>query len=46
MIPFSAIPEIIATTLDAHAVQPADSLEAILEADAWARTEARRRFRN
>jgi 1-deoxy-D-xylulose-5-phosphate reductoisomerase len=46
MIPFSAIPEIIATTLDAHAVQPADSLETILEADAWARTEARRRFRN
>jgi 1-deoxy-D-xylulose-5-phosphate reductoisomerase len=44
MIPFSAIPEIIAATLDAHVVQPADSLETILEADGWARTEARRRF--
>ena len=44
MIPFSDIPEIIAATLDEHVVQPADSLETILEADAWARTEARRRF--
>jgi 1-deoxy-D-xylulose-5-phosphate reductoisomerase len=44
MIPFSAIPEIIAATLDAHVVHPADSLETILEADAWARTEARQRF--
>jgi 1-deoxy-D-xylulose-5-phosphate reductoisomerase len=44
MIPFSAIPEIIAATLDAHVVHPADSLEAILKADAWARTEARQRF--
>jgi 1-deoxy-D-xylulose-5-phosphate reductoisomerase len=44
MIPFSAIPEIIAATLDAHVVHAADSLETILEADAWARTEARRRF--
>lgn len=44
MIPFSAIPEIIAATLDAHVVHPADSLETILKADAWARTEARQRF--
>ena len=44
IIPFSAIPEILAATLDAHVLQAADSLEAILEADAWARTEARRRF--
>ena len=44
IIPFSAIPEILAATLDAHVLQVADSLETILEADAWARTEARRRF--
>jgi len=44
LIPFSAIPEIIAATLDAHVVHPADSLETILKADAWARTEARQRF--
>jgi 1-deoxy-D-xylulose-5-phosphate reductoisomerase len=44
IIPFSAIPEIIAATLEAHVLRAADSLETILEADAWARTEARRRF--
>lgn len=39
-IPFSFIPQIIAATLDAHEVQPADCLESILQADAWARREA------
>ncbi len=43
-IAFSAIPQIIATTLDAHSVEPADSLETILKADTWARHEARRRL--
>ena len=33
-IPFSDIPKVIAGTLEAHQVQPADSVEAILEADA------------
>jgi 1-deoxy-D-xylulose-5-phosphate reductoisomerase len=39
-IPFTCIPQIIAATLDAHRVQPADSLESILSADAWAREQA------
>jgi len=43
-ISFSAIPEIIAGVLDAHAVRPADSLEGIMNADSWARTEALRRL--
>jgi len=42
-IPFSVIPQIIAATLDAHDVQPANDLESIMKADAWARYEARRR---
>jgi len=41
-IPFSVIPKIIGTTLDAHDLQPADDLESIMKADAWARNEARR----
>jgi 1-deoxy-D-xylulose-5-phosphate reductoisomerase len=40
-IPFSVIPKIIAATLAAHAVQPADCLESIMSADTWARAEAR-----
>jgi 1-deoxy-D-xylulose-5-phosphate reductoisomerase len=43
-ISFSAIPKIIAAVLDAHAVRPADSLEGIMNADSWARTEALRRL--
>jgi 1-deoxy-D-xylulose-5-phosphate reductoisomerase len=43
-IPFSVIPQIIAATLDAHDVQPANDLESVMEADAWARYEARRRL--
>jgi len=39
-IVFSAIPQIIERTLDAHTVRPADSLESIRQADAWAREQA------
>jgi 1-deoxy-D-xylulose-5-phosphate reductoisomerase len=44
-ISFLAIPEIIAGVLDAHDVAPADSLEGIMNADTWARNEARRRLK-
>ena len=40
-IRFSEIPQIIARTLESHDPRPADSLESILEADAWARRLAR-----
>jgi len=43
-IPFSVIPQIIAATLEAHAVQQANCLESIMKADSWARHEARRRL--
>src|SRR5262245_34302308 len=43
-IPFSVIPKVIAAALDAHDTQPAESLEAIMKADAWARREAQRRL--
>jgi 1-deoxy-D-xylulose-5-phosphate reductoisomerase len=43
-IPFSDIPTIIAATLEAHHVQPADGVEAILGADAWARKQVRERI--
>jgi 1-deoxy-D-xylulose-5-phosphate reductoisomerase len=43
-IPFSDIPKIIAATLDAHHVHPADNIEAILGADAWARQQVRERL--
>jgi 1-deoxy-D-xylulose-5-phosphate reductoisomerase len=43
-IAFSEIPQIIAATLDAHQVQSAESIEAIMSADAWARMEARHRL--
>jgi 1-deoxy-D-xylulose-5-phosphate reductoisomerase len=41
-VPFTMIPKIIAATMSAHQVTAADRLESILEADAWARAEARR----
>jgi 1-deoxy-D-xylulose-5-phosphate reductoisomerase len=41
-IPFSDIPRIIAATLEAHKVESADGVEAVMEADAWARNHARR----
>ena len=40
-IPFTAIPSIVATVLDRHQGGEADDLEAVLEADARARTETR-----
>src|SRR5262249_8145059 len=40
-IPFLAIPEIIEATLDAHHPRPADCLDSILDADLWARRQAR-----
>jgi 1-deoxy-D-xylulose-5-phosphate reductoisomerase len=35
------VPEIVARVLDAHRVEPVESLERLLELDAWARMEAR-----
>ena len=40
-IPFSNIPKLIAATLDAHKLNQADNLGAIMEADGWARKYAR-----
>ena len=39
-IPFPSIPKLIAASLEAHKLMPADSLDAIIEADAWARKYA------
>ena len=39
-LPFPRIWETVARTMDAHAVVPHAPLEAILEADAWARRHA------
>jgi 1-deoxy-D-xylulose-5-phosphate reductoisomerase len=36
-IPFSSIPRLVNQAMDEHALDPAAELEAILEADAWAR---------
>src|SRR5215468_3542166 len=41
-IPFSDIPNVVGSTLEAHRLQPADCVESILEADAWARDHALR----
>ncbi|HEV2392934.1 MAG TPA: 1-deoxy-D-xylulose-5-phosphate reductoisomerase [Verrucomicrobiae bacterium] len=40
-ISFTQIPQTVARTLDRHNVRPSPSVEEILEADAWARKEAR-----
>jgi 1-deoxy-D-xylulose-5-phosphate reductoisomerase len=40
-ISFPSIPAVIAATLDAHAVRPADCLDSIMDADSWARDKAR-----
>jgi 1-deoxy-D-xylulose-5-phosphate reductoisomerase len=40
-IPFGRIPDTIRAALDAHTVHPASSLEAVREADRWARARAR-----
>ncbi|MGH9763038.1 MAG: 1-deoxy-D-xylulose-5-phosphate reductoisomerase [Blastocatellia bacterium] len=39
-IGFMEIPRLIGATMDAHDTQPASSLEAVLEADRWAREHA------
>ncbi len=39
-IPFGRIPEVIETVLARHAPRPADRLDAVLEADRWARETA------
>ena len=36
-IPFSGIPRLVNQAMEEHALDPAAELEAILEADAWAR---------
>jgi 1-deoxy-D-xylulose-5-phosphate reductoisomerase len=40
-IPFTAIPESIAEVMDGHPAGPLRDLEAVLEADAWARRRSR-----
>jgi 1-deoxy-D-xylulose-5-phosphate reductoisomerase len=44
-IPFTGIPRLIETTLDAHRQTPGDSLDRILAVDAWAREFAGDRVR-
>jgi 1-deoxy-D-xylulose-5-phosphate reductoisomerase len=45
-IPFGRISEIIETVLDAHAPAPATAVEAVREADRWARERAREHVRS
>ena len=45
-LPFGRIAGVIEETLAAHTVTPGDSLEAILEADRWARLESTRQCSN
>lgn len=42
VIAFREIPEMIRQTMDNHKPQPVDSLEAVLQADRWARQETRK----
>ena len=42
IISFNRIPVIINKVIESHSVQPADDIAAILEADRWAREEARK----
>ena len=39
-LPFTAIPELIARTMDAHAAGPAETLDQVRRIDAWARAHA------
>jgi 1-deoxy-D-xylulose-5-phosphate reductoisomerase len=39
---FPGIPRTVEAVLSSHTVGPADDVEAVLEADAWAREEAKR----
>ena len=43
-LPFTRIPDVIGAVLDAHEPEPAADLEAVLQADRWARAEALRRL--
>lgn len=45
-IAFMEIPRLIETVMDAHEVSPVLTLEAVMEADAWARGEAQRLVEN
>jgi 1-deoxy-D-xylulose 5-phosphate reductoisomerase len=36
------IPRVIESTMEAHRTQPCSSIEAVLEADKWARSHAER----
>jgi 1-deoxy-D-xylulose-5-phosphate reductoisomerase len=45
-IPFSDIPKLIGAALECHKLEPADSVDSILKADAWARDIVRRRVSN
>ncbi len=40
-LPLGAVPDVIAAVLDAHRVEPVESLAQLREVDAWARDEAR-----
>ena len=40
-LPFTAIPEVIAATMDAHTASPVDTLAAVRAVDAWAHAHAR-----
>ena len=42
IIGFNKIPAIIKSVMESHIIQPADDIAVILEADRWAREEARR----
>jgi 1-deoxy-D-xylulose-5-phosphate reductoisomerase len=44
-IDFLGVPRVVAQVLEAHDGRAADSLDAVLEADAWARRAARERFK-
>ena len=42
---YLGIAECVEAVMDSHDVQPVDSVDQLLEMDAWARDEARRRIR-
>lgn len=44
-LPFTAIAEVIATTMDAHEARPAGTLEQVRAVDAWARAHAQEMLR-
>jgi 1-deoxy-D-xylulose-5-phosphate reductoisomerase len=45
-IKFMEIPRIIEQTMESHVTQPCESIEAVLEADRWARTQAEKGVRS